>query len=60
MQKDTVVSIEASDGGDGSTFFTINFQDGSSISENPDLPYDGELLITYADGVRKETVTYRA
>jgi prefoldin subunit 5 len=51
MQKDTIDTIEAADGGDGSTFLTITFQDGSSVYVNPELQYDSTLVITFKDGV---------
>lgn len=37
---DNIESVQASDGGDGSTFFSIQFTDGTEFSWNPDLPYD--------------------
>ena len=43
---DNIKCVNASDGGDGSTFFEIEFTDGTSFTWNPDLPYSenfGEL-----------------
>lgn len=45
--------IEASDGGDGSTFITVHFKDGKTWVVNPDLPYDGKVHC-YPNG-REET-----
>jgi hypothetical protein len=52
-----VVSIKVEDGGDGSTFFKLTFDDGSTSSKNPDIPYDGHVIIHVdEDGTTREEV----
>lgn len=52
-----LVSIKVEDGGDGSTFFTVTFDDGTEVRANPDVPYDGYIVLHYEDGrFREETV----
>jgi hypothetical protein len=42
-----VKTIQITDGGDGSTFLTITFVDGSQRTFNPDIPYDGHVLLHF-------------
>jgi hypothetical protein len=52
-----ITHIRVSDGGDGSTFFKLAFDDGTFAYENPDIPYDGHVMIyVAADGTTQEVV----
>lgn len=42
-----VKTIKITDGGDGSTFFKITFEDGAETYANPDIPYDGHVLLHF-------------
>lgn len=58
-QADNVKLISMTDGGDGSTFFSVEFEDGSSIGQNPDLPYDGHVeYIRKEDGSFEEKIVW--
>jgi len=41
MDKDKMKCLEVEDGMDGSVYITIKFADGSKVTVNPDVCYDG-------------------
>lgn len=41
--------IVIQDGGDGSTFITLLYDDGSKTHANPDVPYEGAILLDIED-----------
>ncbi len=51
-QADSIKRLKVEDGGDGSTFVTVEFEDGSSVYENPDIIDCG-----YTEYVRQEDGT---
>lgn len=44
-------TVRVADGGDGSTFLRFTFEDGIEAYANPDIPYDGYVLLTF-DGMK--------
>lgn len=40
-------TVKVTDGGDGSTFLRFTFEDGTEAYANPDIPYDGHVLLTF-------------
>jgi hypothetical protein len=49
-------TVKITDGGDGSTFLKFTFEDGTEKFSNPDIPYDGHVLLTF-DGTNITTTT---
>jgi hypothetical protein len=43
----SISKVTATAGGDGSTFISIEFVDGSRWSWSPDLPYDSDAFVEY-------------
>lgn len=50
-----IAEVVFKDGGDGSTYVTLVFENETKHIFNPDIPYDGKAVYTDADGFTEPT-----
>lgn len=51
-----VKRIRIEDGGDGSTFLSITLEDGTVKRSNPDIPYEGYVVLEFEGDQMNEEV----